>query len=303
MHDLDYDIAVFAVNEAATIERCLTAIDRAAAGCRTRIVVLLNGTTDNSLEIIKATRLLHAALVVYRFPAADKANAINRFLYDLRLDAAIYFCIDAYTRIGPDSLRAMAAALEADPYALVASSIPTNGRSAKTVREYTLKGGAISGQLYALRPDFVNRLVAAGFRLPLQIYRGDALLGSMAAHDLDAPGTKWDDRRIIGVEGATYEISPLSIFRWRDIIRQYRRETRQARGRFENEAIKSIIYAKGYAALPSNATDMIKEWLQSHQLKPRSLREGYFMRQALQRLDEARPAPADLVPQLALERH
>jgi len=77
---------------------------------------------------------------------------------------------------------------------------------------------------------------------------------------------------------------------------------RQARGRFENEAIKSIIYTRGYTALPDNANDMIRDWLTSHGLKPRSWRERYFMRLALEQLDERRPAPSDLVPELLLER-
>jgi len=302
MTDLEFDIAVFAVNEAPTIERCLASIDRAAAGRRTRIAVLLNGTTDNSLDIIRALRLEHAALSVYLFPAADKANAINRFLYDLRLDAGTYFCTDAYTKVGPGALRAMEAALRANPMALVASAIPTNGRSARTTRENTLKGGVISGQLYALAPDFVSRFVAAGLRLPLQIYRGDPLLGSMAAHKFDAIGTRWDKARIIGVPDATYEISPLSIFKWRDIMRQYRREIRQARGRLENEAIKTIIYRAGYAALPGDANEMIRDWLKSHSLKARSLREGHFMRLARRQLDRAGPPPAGLAPRLILER-
>jgi len=302
VHSLDYDIAVFGINEAATIERCLASIDRASAECSARIAVLLNGTTDDSFDVIRAMRLEHAALSVYRFPVADKANAINRFLYDLRRDARTYFSVDAYTKVGPSALRALAGALQKDPHALIASAIQTNGRSAKASREMTLRGGVTTGQLYAMSARFVSRLVAAGLRLPLQMYRTDALIGSMAAHNIDALGTEWDSGRIIPAPEATFEIAPLSIFKWRDIKRQYRREIRQARGRFENEAIKSIIYTRGYTALPDNANDMIRDWLTSHGLKPRSWRERYFMRLALEQLDERRPAPSDLVPELLLER-
>lgn len=300
--EVDYDIAVPAVNEAATIERCLLSINRASAGSRARIAVLLNGTTDHSLDIIRSIKLENAALSVYRFPAADKANAINRFLYDLRLDARTYVFVDAYAKIGPEALRAMTAALGANPNALIATGVPTSGRSAEAARAKTLQGGVVNGQLYAMTPEFVNRFVAAGLRLPVQLYRGDGLLGSMAAHDLDAAVTKWDSTRIVGVAEASFEISPLSILKWRDIRRQYRREIRQARGRLENEAIKSIIYADGYAALPGNANDMVVRWLKSHRPEPKSLQERYFIRLALRQLDAARPAPGDLVPELLLER-
>ncbi|MGH7099575.1 MAG: glycosyltransferase family A protein [Stellaceae bacterium] len=297
----DYDIAVFGTNEAPTIAQCLMAIDRAVSGRSARIAVLLNGTTDNSLEIIRSTRIENAGLTVYLFQDADKANAINWFIYELRVKAGTYFCIDAYTRIGPGALSALERALREDTNALIASAVPTNGRSATATRESTLRGGRVSGQLYAMKPVFLDRLVAAGYRLPLGIYRGDPLLGSMAAHDLDAIGEKWDSRRIIGVAEATFEISPLSPFRWRDIVRQYKREIRQARGALENEAIKSIIYTKGYAALPADANNMISEWLRSHRIRPASIRQAYFMRLARRRLDAPAREASRGIPQMLLE--
>ena len=273
---VDFDIAVFAVNEAATIEACIQSIDRACAGWDAHISVLLNGTTDNTVEILQALRLSHAAMTVYRFSVADKANAINHFLYDMRRPARVHFGVDAYTRIGAGSFQAIAHAFDADPHALIASALPTSGRSAAAVAANTMKGGMVNGQCYGLRPDFVDRLVEAGYRLPLQIYRGDPLLGSMAAHDLDALNKPWDDARLIGVAGACFALTPLSVFKWRDIRRQYNREIRQARGRMENAAIKSIIYAAGYGALPDNANDMIRDWLKNNKLSPKSLRERFF---------------------------
>jgi hypothetical protein len=104
-----------------------------------------------------------------------------------------------------------------------------------------------------MRRSFVEKLVAARLRLPFAFYWVDGLLGSMAAHDLDALGKSWENRRVIVVSNALFEITPLSIFRLTDVQRQYRREVRQALGRVQNEAIKSIVYTKGYGALPDNA--------------------------------------------------
>lgn len=302
MARLDYDIGVFAANEAARIERCLTSIDRAADGRRARIALLLNGTTDQSLDIVRRLRLENAALSVYLFQAADKANAINCFLHDLRLDAATYVCVDGYAWIDAGALKALEASFHAAPRALLASGVPTNGRSATAGRATILKGGAVGGQLYAMKPEFVNNLVAKGLRLPVQLYRGDGLLGSIAAHEFDAVGHNWDSGRVIGVAEAGFAISPLSIFSWHDIKRQYARELRQARGRLENESIKSIIYTRGYQGLPRYADDMIKGWLQSHHPAPISLREWYFTRLAIRQLGRDCPAPSALEPALVLER-
>ncbi len=284
MTTLDFDIAVFAVNESATIGACIQSIDRACAGRDTHISVLLNGTTDHSVEVLKTLRLSHAAMTVYRFPVADKANAINHYLYELRRNARVHIGIDAYTKIGEGSFRAIADAFDADPHALIASALPVSGRSATKVAANTMKGGLTNGQCYGLRPDFVDRLVEAGYRLPLQLYRVDGLLGSMAAHDLDALNKPWDGARLIGVKGASFALTPLSIFKWRDIRRQYNREIRQARGRMENAAIKVLIYKGGYASLPDNANNMIKDWLKSNQSSTLSIREEYFKRLAVRRL-------------------
>ncbi|HQT90244.1 MAG TPA: hypothetical protein PK677_17210 [Acidiphilium sp.] len=284
MATLDFDIAVFAVNEAATIGTCIQSIDRACAGRDAHISVLLNGTTDHSVEILKALRLSHAAMTIYRFPMADKANAINYYLYELRRNARVHIGIDAYTTIGEGSFRAIADAFDADQHALIASALPVSGRSATVVAANTMKGGLINGQCYGLRPDFVDRLVEARYRLPLQLYRVDGLLGSMAAHDLDALNKPWDNARLIGVAGASFALTPLSIFKWRDIRRQYNREIRQARGRMENEAIKCLIYTDGYGALPNNSNDMIKDWLKVNQPSIRSIREKYFTKLAVSHL-------------------
>ena len=301
MERLDFDIAVFAVNEAATISACIQSIDRACAGRKAHVSVLLNGTTDNTTAILRALRLSHVTMTVYSFPVADKANAINHFLYHLRRNARVHIGVDAYTRIGEGSFRAIANALDADRHALIASALPVSGRSATVVATNTMKGGMVNGQCYGLRPDFVDRLVKAKYRLPLQIYRVDGLLGSMAAHDLDPLNKPWDNARLIGVAGANFALTPLSIFKWRDIRRQHKREIRQARGRMENEAIKSIIYTDGYGALPDNANAMLRIWLSNNKPAPLSLREAYFTRFALFQLSQSRDieqtAPASLFVQ------
>ena len=300
MAQVDFDIAVYAVNEAATIEACIRSIDSACAGRHGHIAVLLNGTTDESTSILAGTRLTHAALSVYLFPVADKANAINHFLYTLRQRATAHFGIDAYTMIGPTALQAIVEALASQPQALIASGVPVNGRSAKFQADSTLRGGAVDGRLYALRSSFVDRLVEARLQLPLQLYWGDGLLGSMAAHDLCPMRKHWDNSRLIGVPDATFSITPLSIFLWRDVRRHYKREIRQRVGRVQNEAIKTIIYTRGYEALPANANEMAATWLKANPLQPRSLRDRFFVRKALQYIDAQRVGPT--APQLLFSR-
>ena len=196
------------------------------------------------------------------------------------------------------ALLAMAERLEALPFAVAATGVAGNGRTeVKRRREIVETGGSLCGQLYALRPDFVRRLVAAGVRLPVGLYRGDGLLGSMAAHDLDALGEPWRDDRIAGVDEAVFELDTLSPFRWRDWRRQFRRKVRQMRGLIENAAIKAVFYDAGYAALPAHADDLIGRYLASNAPPSVGLADRVFMFLALRQHRAAtRPCEADLRP-------
>jgi len=294
---LDFEIGVYAVNEALTLRECIGSIDRASAGHRVGITVVLNGTRDSSLEILGSLRLEHAGLRVFMLPFADKSNAINTFFYDLRRPAEVCIQIDGYARISPGSLAAMRQALFRSEKINIVSTCQATGRSAEAETRRALAGGKCTGQFHALRPSFVDRFVAAGLRLPLRLYWGDGLLGSMAAHDLDAIGKPWDNDRVIGIPEAQFEIRPLSVWHWDDIRRQYRREIRQTMGRLQNQAIKALIYERGYSALPPDANDMVKDWLSAHRPQPRSPWERFKLAQALKQLD-APPLPpgrADLV--------
>lgn len=295
----DWSVAIFGVNESSTIERCVLSIESASRERRTHVTILLNGTTDDSLQKLKGLRLSkNMALSVFLYRKADKANAINQFIHELRPAADAYFFIDAYTRIGVGSLEAIAAEMAVNPHALTVTGVPVNGRSAESTTRATLKGGVVSGQLYGLQKEFMARLVDLGLRLPLNLYRGDALIGSMACHNLDPLHTKWDDKRAAGVANASFEISPLSPFRWSDIKRQFNREIRQARGRIENAAIKSIIYSKGYGALPVDSDEMINGYLAKNPTSnAKSLRQRYFNYLCRKRIANSKTcSQSDLTP-------
>lgn len=295
----DWEFAVFGVNEAATIDRCVTSINDNVGFRKVKVSVLLNGTTDESAAILQRRTYENIHLAVYFFAETDKANAINWFIHDLRVPADLYFFMDAYTKIAPGALQALAAELRRNSHAHMATGVPLNGRSARSEAEATLRGRGVNGQLFAMKPGFADRLVAKDLRIPLGIYRGDPLLSSMAMHDLDALNTEWDLSRVVGVAEAGFEIAPLSPFRLSDVKRQFRREVKQARGRLENEAIKSIIYRDNYSALPEYASDMILQWLARNRYVPETLKERIFHPLALMDLRRSRRlSDAGRVPRL-----
>ena len=299
--DLDWQIAVFGQNEAARIGACLTSIARASTSLRVLVTLILNGCTDNSAELaLKAAEASALPLEIYTIQHADKSNAINRFFYDLRKPARYYCCVDGYATISSGTLIAFANALEKNPQANAASGIALTGRSEPLSTPQTVNvGGVLKGQLYSPTGQFLDRMVRSGVRLPIGLYRGDGLLGSMAAHDLDAIGKPWDNSRVIGVKDATFEIKPLSPFSSRDLKRQFRRMIRQARGRLENAAIKQTIYRSDYASLPEYADAMIADFLKNNPVGTKGIAEGLFTSMALREHSRAVvAAPASLVPTL-----
>ena len=297
---LDWHVAVYASNEEDRIGACVHSIAAALNGQSFLVTVLVNGSRDGSAAA--ALRAAHDGMPVdvHAIAYGDKANAINQFIPALRRPARFVGEVDAYAIVGAGSFVGMAAALERAPKARAATGIAVTGRTMQAATAETLTvGGRLHGQLHAFRPEFLDRMVARGIRLPIGIYWGDGLLGSMSAHDLDPLTEPWRNERVVGVADATYAIPVLSPLRPADIRRQYRREVRQARGRLENAAIKRIIYRAGYEGLPAYSNDMITELVRSGDVPPATGRARYFRRIALNEVTSFRPpAPETLVPRL-----
>jgi len=297
----DWNVAVFCRNEQGSIARCIDSIADASVGRRVLITLIVNGSTDDSACVaLQAAARRGAAIAVYTIAFADKANAINRFFFTLREPAQYYFFIDAYARIGPTALAELETCLATRPDIVAATGVAGNGRTMARSTEPTLAwGGHLHGQLHALRADFLDRFVARRLRLPIGLYYGDGLIGSMAMHDLDPVHIEWKTQRIGGSPGATYEIPVLSPFRLADLKRQFHRKVRQQRGRLENAAIRSIVYDANYEGLPEYADDMILAYVARFDLPKASLADRVFRALALGRVRAAaRPDPAALEPVL-----
>ena len=282
---MTWQVAVFCQNEASRIAACLRSIAAAMDGESGSIALIVNGSSDDSVAVACAEAgALAVPLRVFTIAHGDKSHAINCFLHDpaIREDASLYFCVDGYVTIAPGSFRAVIKRLRDCPRALAASGVASNGRTAKDMARRAVEiGGVLQGQFHALRPDFVRRIVAGGMRLPIGLYRGDGLLGSMAAHDLDPVTGSWDNARIVGVADAQFAIDELSVLRWRDVRRQFRRKVRQMRGKIENAAIKRLVHVGGYQALPCFADDMIAEFLGRHAAPAVPWQDQPFMALAL----------------------
>lgn len=295
-HELDWNVAIYCLNEEKRLRGCLESVLAALGECNALVTVILNGSRDGSADIARSFAAAGRPVELFRIAAGDKANAINQFNYRLRSPARAYGGVDGYVHVARGSFRAMEERLASDPAAVAVTGVCRNGRTMCLATQATLTvGGQLHGQLHSFRRDFIDRMVASGIKLPVGIYWGDGLLGSMAAHDLDAIGKPWENRRISGVAAATYDIPPLSVLRPRDLRQQLRRKIRQQRGRIQNAAIKELIYKFGYQGLPDDAEVMVADYLAANGPPRVGWPDRLFQRLALQEARQSRN-PADLVP-------
>jgi hypothetical protein len=295
----DWNVAVFCRNERWSIVRCIDSIADASRDRRALITLIVNGSSDDSAALaLEAAARRGVPITVYTIAHGDKANAINRFFHELREPAHYYFFIDAYAKIGAGSMAAMESLLASHPDSVAATGVASNGRTMVRDTERTLtEGSRLHGQLHALRADFIDRLVTRKLRLPIGLYYGDGLVGSMALHNLDPLNNGWEQHRIAHSPEATYEIPMLSLLRPRDLKRQFQRKVRQMRGRLENLAIRSIVYEHGYEGLPEYADDMVNTYLAQNGRPVVALSDRPFQALALRQIHAARrPDPALLQP-------
>ena len=133
--------------------------------------------------------------------------------------------------------------------------------------------------------------------MAIEIRKPGGLIGSLAAHDLDAKNTAWDDQRILSEATAEVEVQRLSPFRPKHVHRQFQRKLRQMRGRIENAALEVIIYRDGFTGLPAFADDMIADHLAIAGAPKVALADRVFMHMAIRKSATAkRPSPEDLAP-------
>ena len=293
----DCGVVVFTRNEDGLSE-CIESILASEGSFVSRIYIVANGSSGSFVhEARRIKGQFGGILRVFEIPLGDKSHAWNQYVYSVNEDHAFHVFVDAYVRVKPDAIPLLVRALERNARAVAATGVPSMGRQAAALAaEMNLRGG-LHGSLHVLRGSFIKRIRAAGIRLPIGLYRGDGLIGSMAMHDLE-PLEKPFDKTLIEVVGnAGWEFNPLNPFNASDIKRYWRRRIRQARGRYENAYLKTRIYTDGYASLPIHLDEALLAFTRNPTVKPRSAEEAFFLWLARREMTAANP------PDEALQIH
>lgn len=254
-----------------SIESVLTATRDTAA----ILDIIINGNLALAEEIKNYITSIHFTgeakklIRLWFLPVADKARAWNVYLHEICPFTDIVYFIDGYVQVAPNSLNNMAIGLYLSKIALAASGVPTMGAQAKKLRETMLTMGGIHGNLYAVYGKVLKNLHRIGFKLPLGLYRGDALLGAVMCFNLNPAKYTWDHKRILICPDATWISPTLKWWRMRDIQIGFIKLSRQAMGNLEERALKYYLSYKKIPIeeLPETVFGLVSSWAKNFPLK------------------------------------
>lgn len=277
--NITWSVAIFTARE--TIDELRVTIDAALASTAHESAVLdiiVNGNPALAQSVKEAFATLDRSstgksLRIWNVVAPDKAHAWNQYVHQIWSPSALTFFVDGYANVMPDAFTAIATAMHAAPNKLAATGVPTFGRSARTLRDQLISEGGLHGNLYALRDSTMAKIRETGFRLPLGLYRNDAMLGAAINFRFDPAHHAWDPKGVLAVPSATWRYRPGSWRSLNDLKGQWRRKLRQAQGQLENLAVREHLAVRKLspASLPKTASALILGWVDEFPQRARAL--------------------------------
>lgn len=253
-----WSLAVFAHNEAGRIRAALETIVSAAGSHDIEVVVLANGCTDATIDEVRACAKVLENLSLVEIDFADKANAWNLYVHNVitperAREVEVYFFMDGDVTLEAGALPLLAASLEEHPSAFAAGGMPATGRDRDAWRERMVKNGTLAGNLYALRPGFVDRVRQDLILMPVGLIGEDLFLSWLIAN---WPSGSDEGPSCVFCANAEFSFRSLSPTRpadWRTYIRRKWRYTWRA---LQLEMLMHVIRKGGMAAMPADVTEL-----------------------------------------------
>lgn len=246
-------VAIFAHNEERRIAGCIKSLPLSSDAFEFHLLV--NGTTDRTVEIARQVTTGNAHFHVHDLPFGGKARTWNHFVDVLFDDAApACFFVDGDAEVMPGALEAMLVTLTANPKANGVNAMPVTGRKQHIYRPMMLKDHGIFGALYGLSGNFVTRLRASGIRLPHDLIGDDGLIGALAKTDL-GPESNWEKARIANCEAAQFRFEEADWHVPTTWSLQARRMINYSVRRYQNMVVSTVMRGPGPTALPKSMRD------------------------------------------------
>ena len=251
----NWSVAIFAGREsAATLGRCIGAAVAACAGHCAAIDVLVTGNPALAAAVAQGSWDGDASVRIWSVAIGDKSHAWNEYLHRIWHEGRPAFFIDGYTELRGPELNGLHMRLERP------RTPPGRAgrRSGPLLREQMLVTGGLHGNLHIMDASDMAALRAAGFRLPLGLYRSDSLIGAALMFGLDPANNTWERRRA----GRTLEKPSQAI-----------RVLGQPPGDSQDGAVRG--HGSSGPAPVRTSRQLVHDWLVEH---PRQTRTAFFKR-------------------------
>lgn len=258
-----WSIAVFAHNEARRIRPALESAVAAASGYPLEIVVLANGCTDATVDRVRSCAATIPDVTLVEIALADKANAWNVAMHDLRdaLDTSlvdIQFFMDGDVRLRPDTLPRLASAFTAAPTVKAVGGMPATGRDLVAWRDRMTRNGSLAGNFYALRGAFIRDVRGRAIRMPVGLIGEDVFLSWLIEHRLgDGPAPDGAPQVLFHLD-AEFAFDSLSFLKPRDYRTYLRRKWRYALRRAQIEMLLPLLMHRGMTAMPAHVDELYR---------------------------------------------
>jgi hypothetical protein len=282
---------------------------RASVPANSTIDVVVNGNAAladylaRHLETVPGSKA--HAVRVWHIDFGDKANAWNQYIHRIWSGESVACFMDGYVRPLPEAITRLIAGAGQNGSSLGATGVPTVGRSASATRTLMQQNSGFHGNLCCIKAEALSGLRAAKIRLPLGLYRTDALMGAFLLFGLDPSRNGWDESRIAVIADASWETEPKRWWRVNDLISHWRRLVRQARGVFENQAAKELLAVRRAppASLPSHASVLVREWAQRYPRKCAAMAIKHPLAVPWLVRGHSKPQPKQTEPTLLAQYH
>lgn len=264
-HNTNWCIAVFAHNEANTIQPALTSIAAAAADSDITIYVLANGCTDATADRVRESAVTINNLWLLESDIADKASTWNLFVYELLSTQTIAtmqtcFFMDGDVTLAPDALQLLASALEELPSAEAAGAMPATGRNKAAWRRRMPMSGMLAGNCYALRGSFIRYVRERQVRMPRGLIGEDFfvswLVASNAWRDMQFDNGK---TRCIFHQEAEFAFRSLSPWSLADCRTYLRRKWRYTLRGIQHQMLILLLTHQGLKAMPRDVNELYQK--------------------------------------------
>lgn len=244
-------VCIFAHNEQDNIKQCMQSVINATKHPeRLRVKVIVNGTTDQTSNIVRQFSSHYPQIELVEIALGDKSNAWNEYVYgDIDLNSKHFF-LDGDNWLPAYSLDYIEEHWQEEIYWGVAC-LPIG--VSESLRAFLNSLQLISGNGYGVSSRFIQKVRANEFKIPIG-FIGDDSVVSYLLQD-------WSDNKkkgLVQVISNTGPIIPRLNISWSNIKMLHNRYKRYAIRHIQQEIFYYLAKQKRLNNIPAHACDLKK---------------------------------------------